>query len=115
VEVTVVEQRKQPRHELARQALGKFRLLTPAAAYPITAIRDISSSGIRLFLDARLTERLDVVVEYTEPTLKLEMQGRVAWCAEQALGAEAIKGADRYVLGIELFSPFLFMSMAGLY
>ena len=113
--MTVLEQRKHPRHELARRALGKYRLLTPAAAYAITAIRDISSSGIRLFLDARLTERLDVVVEYTEPTLKLEMQGRVAWCAEQALEAETIKGADRYVLGIELFSPFLFMSMAGVY
>ena len=113
--MTVGEQRKYPRHELARQALGKYRLLTPVAAYPITAIRDISSSGIRVFLDVRLTERLDVVVDYTEPTLKLEIQGRVAWCAEQALGAETIKGADRYVLGIELFSPFLFMTMAGLY
>ncbi len=113
--MTVVEQRKHPRHELARQALGKYRLLTPAAAYPITAIRDISSSGIRVFLDAPLTARLDVVVEYTEPTLKLEMQGRIAWCAEKAPGAETIKAADRYVLGIELFSPFLFMSMAGLY
>jgi hypothetical protein len=113
--MTVLEQRKHPRHELARQALGKYRLLTPAAAYPITAIRDISSSGIRVFLDARLAERLDVVVEYTEPTLKLEIQGRVAWCAEQAPGAATIRGADCYVLGIELFSPFLFMSMAGLY
>ena len=113
--MTVVEQRKHPRRELARQALGKYRLLTPAAAFPIASIRDISSSGIRVFLDVRLTERLDVVVEYTEPTLKLEIQGRVAWCAEQALEAETIKGADRYVLGIELFSPFLFMSMAGLY
>ena len=113
--MTVVEQRKHPRHELARQTRGKYRLLTPAAAFPITAIRDISNSGIRVFLDTGLTERLDVVVEYTEPTLKLEIQGRVAWCAEQAPGAATIRGADRYVLGIELFSPFLFMSMADLY
>ena len=113
--MTVVEQRKHPRHEVARQALGKFRLLTPAAAYPIAVIRDISGSGIRVFLDVRLTERLDVVVEYTELTLKLEMQGRVAWCSEQADGTETIKSAGRYVVGIELFSPFLFMSMAGLY
>jgi hypothetical protein len=113
--MTAIEQRKHPRHVLGRQAPGTFRLLTPTAAYPVTVIRDISSSGIRVFLEAGLTEGLDVAVEYTEATLKLEMQGRVAWCAEQAEGTETIKSAGRYVVGIQLFSPFLFMSMAGLY
>lgn len=113
--MAVDEQRRHPRHELARQAVGKFRLLTPSSAYPIAAIRDISSSGVRVFLDAQLAEHLDIVVEYTEPTLKLEMQGCVAWCTKQAEDVEAIQGAARYVVGIELFSPFLFMSMAGLY
>jgi PilZ domain len=113
--MTVIEQRKHPRHLLGRQAPGTFRLLTPAAAHSVTVIRDISSSGIRVFLDACLTERQDVVVEYTELTLKLEMNGRVAWCTEQTEGTEAIKSAGRYVVGIQLFSPFLFMSMAGLY
>jgi hypothetical protein len=112
--LTVVEQRKHPRHVLGSQAAGTFRLLAPPAAYPVAVIRDISSSGIRVFLDAELTEGLDVVVEYVEATLKLEMRGRVAWCTEQA-GAEAVKGTGRYVVGIQLFSPFLFMSMAGLY
>jgi hypothetical protein len=113
--MTAAEQRKHPRHVLGGQAPGKFRLLTPAAAYPIAVIRDISGSGIRVFLDVCLSERLDVVVEYTEITLKLEMQGRVAWCSEQADGTETTKSAGRYVVGIELFSPFLFMCMAGLY
>jgi len=40
------EQRKHERLEIARQAPGKFRLLTPAGAYPIAAIRDLSGSGI---------------------------------------------------------------------
>jgi hypothetical protein len=66
------------------------------------------------FLDAALRERLDVMIEYTEATLKLEMQGRVAWCSEKD-EVEATKSAGRYVVGIELFSPFLFMSMADLY
>jgi hypothetical protein len=108
------EQRKHERLDVARQAPGKFRLLTPAAAYPIVVIRDLSGSGIRVFVDADLKEGLDVVLEYTEATLKLEMQGRVAWCTEQD-GVEATKSAGRYVAGIELFSPFLFMAMADLY
>ncbi len=113
--MAVVEHRKHPRQMLGRQAPGIFRLLTPAAAYPIAAIRDISGSGIRVFIDASVTERQEVVVEYTESTLKLEMHGRVAWCTEQAGGTETINSAGRYVAGIQLFSPFLFMSMAGLY
>jgi PilZ domain len=113
--LTVVEQRKHPRHVLGRQAPGTFRLVTPAGAYPIAVIRDISSSGIRVFLDAGLTEGMDVGVEYTEATLKLEMQGRVAWCTEQAARTEMTKSAGRYVVGVQLFSPFLFMCMAGLY
>ena len=111
--MTIDEQRKHPRHVVAHQAIGTFRLLTPDGAYPIAVVRDISNSGIRVFLDARLAERTDVSIEYTESTLKLEMQGRVAWCAEQE-GTEPIH-QGRYVVGIELFSPFLFMSMAGLY
>jgi len=112
--MTTVEQRKHPRYVIGRQAPGKFRLLTPGAEYPVAVIRDISGSGIRVFLDAALTERLDVVVEYSESTLKLEMNGRVAWCTDQTEGAATIEGG-RYIVGIELFSPFLFMSMAGLY
>ena len=112
--MTAVEQRKHPRHVIGRQSPGKFRLLTPAAAYPIAEIRDISSSGIRVFLDVRLTERLEIVVEYSEATLKLEMKGRVAWCTEQTDGAATMEHG-RYIVGIELFSPLLFMSMAGLY
>jgi hypothetical protein len=113
--MAVIEHRRHPRHALGRQAPGIFRLLTPAAAYPIAAIRDISGSGIRVFLDACVTEREDVVVEYSESTLKLEMQGRVAWCTAQAEATETANSAGRYVAGIQLFSPFLFMSMAGLY
>src|SRR5258706_1380343 len=71
--MTVIEQRKHPRHVLGRQAPGTFRLLTQTAAYPIMVIRDISSSGIRVSLDAGLTESLDVAVEYTEGTLKHSM------------------------------------------
>ena len=112
--MTVVEQRKHDRLDVARQPLGKFRLLTAEGAYPVAAIRDLSGSGIRVYMDAELKERLDVVIEYTEATLKLEIGGRVAWCAEQE-EVKATRSAGRYVVGIELFSPFLFMSMAGLY
>ena len=113
--MTVVEHRKHHRHPLARQPVGGFRLLTPAAAYPIDVIKDISSSGIRVYLNTCLAERLQIAVEYVEPSLKLELYGLVAWCAAQEENSDAIKTYGRYVVGIQLFSPVLLMTMSGLY
>jgi hypothetical protein len=113
--MTVVEQRKHQRYPLVRQTTGEFRLLTPAAAYPIDVIKDISSSGIRVYLNTYLAERLQIVVEYIVPTLKLELNGMVAWCAAQEEDTDAIETYGRYVVGIQLFSPVLLMAMSGLY
>jgi hypothetical protein len=113
--MTVVEQRKHHRYPLVRQAAGEFRLLTPTAAYPIDVIKDISSSGIRVYLDTCLAERLPISVEYVEPTLKLELNGMVAWCTAQEEGTDTIETFGRYVVGVQLFSPVLLMAMSGLY
>jgi hypothetical protein len=113
--MTIVEHRKHHRYPLVRRAVGGFRLLTPSAAYPIDVIKDISSSGIRVYLNTCLAERMQIAVEYVEPTLKLELNGMVAWCAAQEEETDAIKTYGRYVVGIQLFSPVLLMSMSGLY
>jgi PilZ domain len=113
--MTVVEQRRHHRYPLVRQAAGEFRLLTPAGAYPIDVIKDISSSGIRVYLNTYLAERLPISVEYADPTIKLELNGMVAWCVAQEQESEAIETFGRYIVGIQLFSPVLLMAMSGLY
>jgi len=113
--MTVVEHRKDLRYPLVRQAAGEFRLLTAAAAYPIEVIKDISSSGIRVYLNTCLAERLQVSIEYVEPTLKLELNGMVAWCTELEERTDAVETYGRYIVGIQLFSPVLLMAMSGLY
>jgi PilZ domain len=113
--MTVVEQRKHQRYPLVRQAAGEFRLLTPVGTYAIDVIKDISSSGIRVYLNTYLAERLAVSVEYVESTLKLELNGTVAWCAAQEEETGASETFGRYVVGVELFSPVLLMAMSGLY
>ena len=115
VTMTVVEQRKDQRYPLVRRAAGEFRLLTADAAYPIEVIKDISSSGIRVYLNTHLAERLQVSVEYLEPTLKLELNGMVAWCTAQEEPTDAVETYGRYIVGIQLFSPVLLMAMSGLY
>jgi len=110
--MVMVDQRKHPRQLLGRQAPGDFQLLTPEAMHPVRVIRDISVSGIRVVVDVAVAKGSDVVLEYSEPTVKLTTQGRVAWCAEQPNESE---DAGHFMVGVELFSPFLFMALAGLY
>jgi hypothetical protein len=113
--MTIVEHRKHQRYPLAQRAPGEFRLLTPTETFPIEVIKDISNSGIRVYLNTPLAERLRIALEYVEPTLKLELNGMVAWCTAHEDDGGVVETCGRYVVGIQLFSPVLLMAMSGLY
>lgn len=88
---------------------------TPTATYPIKVINDISSSGIQIYLDTSLTTLLQVAVEYVEPSLKVEVNGIVAWCDAQVHGVDDGDSPGGFVIGIQLLSPMLLMAMSGTY
>src|SRR5450631_3636009 len=111
--MTIVEQRQHRRYRLLHQPVGQFRLQTATATYPIQVINDISSSGIRLYLDTSLVPRLPVAIEYAEPSLKLEVNGMVAWCATRVRGTDIDDPRGRFIIGIQLLSPMLLMAMSG--
>jgi hypothetical protein len=113
--MTIVEQRTHTRYALLRQPVGEFRLHTPTAAHPIKVINDISSSGMRIYLETSLTSRLRVAVEYLEPSLKLEVNGIVAWCATRLRPTDDGDDRGRFIIGIQLLSPMLLMAMSGTY
>ena len=113
--MTLVEQRKHSRYPLLRQPVGEFQLRTPTETYPIKVINDISSSGIRFYLDSSLAARLQVTVEYVEPSRKLEVNGIVAWCAERLRATDDGDNRGRFIIGIRLLSPMLLIAMSGTY
>jgi hypothetical protein len=113
--MTRVEQRHHPRYRLLHQPVGEFRLHTPTADYPIKVINDISSSGIRFYLDTSLTAHLKVAVAYAEPSLKLQVNGVVAWCATRLRAADEADDRGRFIVGVQLLSPVLLMAMSGTY
>ena len=112
--MTIIEQRRHPRYPLVRQPAGEFLLKTPAGTHPIKVINDISSSGIQIYLDTSLTELLRVGVEYVEPSLRVEVNGIVAWCTARLHEAQG-DGPGQFVIGIHLLSPTLLMAMSGTY
>jgi hypothetical protein len=108
--MTRIEQRKHNRHPILSQPVGQFSLRTAEATYPIKVVKDISSSGIRVYLDRSLAVSVPVAVEYVEPGLKLEVSGTVAWCAARAGAADSVDAAGNFVIGVELLSPMLLLA-----
>jgi hypothetical protein len=108
--MTRIEQRKHNRHPILSQPVGQFSLRTAEATHAIKLVKDISSSGIRVYLDRSLAVSMPVAIEYVEPGLRLEVSGTVAWCAPRPGEADAEDAAGSFVIGIELLSPMLLLA-----
>jgi hypothetical protein len=103
--MTVIEQRKLQRYPLEQQPHNTVVMLRSANLHhPIRHIRDISDSGISFYLDESLDVSAKVTIEYADSKLKIDVYGRVAWCARRTDG-------DGYVMGVELLSPLMLYAM----
>jgi hypothetical protein len=109
--MTIIEQRKHRRFPVLQQPAGDVLLRTATAAYPVNVIKDISSSGIRVYLHQALPVSSQLILEYVEPNLKLEVNGTVAWCATRRIAPAVADAAGNFVIGIELFSPVLLLAV----
>jgi hypothetical protein len=109
--MTRIEQRRLDRYPLQRQPDGKLRLRTADGRHAIVEIRDISDFGISFYLEDSLDVSAKVAIEYADPKLKLEVYGRVAWCAARPVGAEEDPPSRGFVLGVELISPMMLFAV----
>ena len=109
--MSTIEQRRHPRYPLANQPKGEFRLLTPTAFHAIKVINNISSFGIRIYIDELLAPRSQVAVEYTGPQIKLAVNGTVAWCNVREAEQQDVD-SGRFIAGIQLFSPMLLTALS---
>ena len=105
------EQRNIERYKLDRQPDGHVVLRIGAARYPVNEIKDVSSSGISFFLNQAAPESAQVAIEYTDPKVKIEVYGRVAWCTSQQDDEPAPQAAHRFIVGVQLLSPLMLLAM----
>lgn len=113
--MTIVEQRKHERHWLERQPDGEFRLQALGQIHDIPTVKNISRSGIQIHLHTAVPLNTHVAVEYSEPSLKLEVNGLVVWCTTSAHDPDSIHSGATFEIGIQLLSPVLLMAMSGFY
>jgi sulfur relay (sulfurtransferase) complex TusBCD TusD component (DsrE family) len=101
------EKRKQERYSFEYPPEGTLFLVCDGVRLPVAAINDISNSGISLSINAALDVLQQVTVEYADAVVCVQVRGTVSWCAPTGESASA----GNHVLGIELASPMLLLSM----
>jgi hypothetical protein len=84
-------------------------------AIKVQALRDISSSGLAVYVDQALEPGQTVAIELRGGSLQLAFSGLVAWCAlAENLGDEADRVPAPHVMGLALTSQQALASMLGL-
>jgi hypothetical protein len=105
------EKRLLPRISLGEVPRGALTLGVRGQHVLIESLRDISNSGISFSLNYPVPVSERISIEYTDPHVKLEVFGRVAWCsrADKHTPGDAHPGS--YLMGVELMSPMMLFAV----
>jgi|HubBroStandDraft_6_1064221.scaffolds.fasta_scaffold288665_1 PilZ domain len=110
-EMIVAEERKQERFRLLRQPAAPLFVCTVGMRAEALAVKDVSSSGVSLYLERPLPTASKVSIEYEARHLTLNVNGVIIWCrARQDSDIDVPDFAEACVIGVELFSPMLLLS-----
>lgn len=91
---------------------GSISLLFREHRLIIESLRDISNSGISFSLNQQVGVSEKISIEYSDPHVKLEVFGRVAWCSPNDLRIPgATEHPGKYLMGVELMSPMMLFAV----
>lgn len=99
---TPQDRRQHPRSTVAREIQGEFHILMNAKSYPVHKVRDVSISGIGLSFPQPVERDTDIRLVFKADGLRLDLKGRIAWCAENKEPPIDIPALGAYQVGIEL-------------
>lgn len=102
------EKRKQERYSFEHQPTGELLLTVGGLCQPVLGINDISNSGISVFFGRQVSVPEPVTIEYGDTNMRLQVYGTTTWCGPKPGETEH---AGQFIIGIELLSPMLLLSM----
>jgi hypothetical protein len=106
------EKRILPRMLLGEVPRGSISLICKGHHIVIESLRDISNSGISFSLNQQVAKSEKISIEYSDPHVKLEVFGRVAWCSLNDLRTPgATEQPGKYLMGVELMSPMMLFAV----
>ena len=112
------EQRKEMRFIFTRQPKGKLQVLFGDQCIDVSAVKDVSPTGIRLEVGTQVDIGQNIRVRYLTEIVDLKLNGTVVWNSSAADGskvwnssaadgAKEIAASNAYMIGIKLAIPSL--------
>lgn len=101
------EQRKENRSIATRQLKGKLQVIVGDKCHDVSAVKDVSPTGIRLKLGAQVNIGENILVRYLDGKVDLKLNGVVVWNSISSEGFEEGAEPNAYIVGIKLTSPSL--------
>lgn len=95
------EQRKENRSIPIQQPNGKLQVILGDQHHNVSAVKDASSTGIRLKMGIQVNIGENILVRYLDEKIDLKVNGIVVWNSIEDLEN------NEYIVGIRLTSPSL--------
>jgi len=110
--MNIQEKRLLPRIPLGEVPRGSISLVVQGHRIVIESLRDISNSGISFSINQQVATSERISLEYSDPYVKLEVFGRVAWSSLADLRSPgATEHPGKFLMGVELMSPMMLFAV----
>lgn len=101
------EHRKESRTSAPRQPKGRLQLIVDERRHDVTAVKDISPTGIRLEIGTPVDIGSPILVRYFDGEIDLQLNGIVVWNSASEPGAKNLARPGSFIIGVMLTSPSL--------
>jgi hypothetical protein len=101
------EQRKENRTHATRQPKGKLQVILGDQCHNVSAVKDISHTGIRLEIATQVNIGANILVRYFDEKVDLKLNGIVVWNSISSADVAEVAKPNTYIIGIKLTSPSL--------
>lgn len=101
------EKRKEVRSAYPAQPGGKLQVLFSDRCIPVTSVKDVSPTGIRLEIKTPISIGENIMIRYVAEKVDIKLNGTVAWNSVAAGDTAEHADNSAILIGVSLTSPSL--------
>lgn len=101
------EKRKEVRSTYPTQPRGKLQVLVSDKRIPVTSVKDVSPTGIRLEIETPISIGENIMIRYVAEKVDIKLNGTVAWNSISAGDQTDRADTAAILIGVKLTSPSL--------
>jgi hypothetical protein len=105
------EKRKEVRSAYPAQPSGKLQVLFNDKYIPVTSVKDVSPTGIRLEIETPISIGENIMIRYVAEKVDIKLNGTVAWNSVAAGGQAHNAEPPAILIGVSLTSPSLLQAL----